>query len=145
MTPPEDEFVDATQPSRPAGARDARLEEFESFEALVRASYDDLLRFAVRRVGVHDAADVVADVYLAAWRRRSVVTDLDRLWLFGVATRVIANRNRGGSAAIGSWFGWPPSPPRPARTRPRPTVRTTTGIARCASPWTPWRRPNGRR
>jgi RNA polymerase sigma-70 factor (ECF subfamily) len=68
----------------------------DAFDALVRASYDDLLRFAVRRVGSDDAADVLSDVFLIAWRRWTELPDrVDRLWLFGVAGNVIANQRRG--------------------------------------------------
>lgn len=63
-------------------------------------TYDDLLRYAARRVGVAAAADVVAEVFLTAWRRRN---DYDRatarLWLFGVARLVVANTDRATSRA----------------------------------------------
>lgn len=66
-----------------------------AFEAIFRAHYDDLLHFAVRRVGADAAPDVVADVFLVAWRRRAVIPgDAARLWLFGVATNVINNERR---------------------------------------------------
>ena len=68
----------------------------DAFEAMFRAHYDDLLRFAVRRVGPDAAADVVADVFLVAWRRREAIpSDAARLWLFGVAGNVINNERRG--------------------------------------------------
>lgn len=66
-----------------------------AFEALYAASHDDLVRFAVRRVGIDAAADVVSEVYLIAWRRRGDYDpDEARLWLFGVASRVVANHRR---------------------------------------------------
>ena len=65
------------------------------FEQLFLATYDDLLRYAARRVGMAAATDVVAEVFLTAWRRRN---DYDRaaarLWLFGVARLVVANADR---------------------------------------------------
>ena len=65
------------------------------FSALFAAHYPDLLRFAVRRVGSDAAPDVVADVFLVAWRRRTELpSDAPRLWLFGVATKVVANHLR---------------------------------------------------
>jgi len=68
----------------------------EAFEAIFRATYDDLLRFAMRRVGPDSAADVVADVFLVAWRRRAdIPADAPRLWLFGVASKVVSNHRRG--------------------------------------------------
>ncbi|MCW2495496.1 sigma-70 family RNA polymerase sigma factor [Jatrophihabitans sp.] len=68
----------------------------EAFEAVFRANYDDLHRFAVRRVGPNSAPDVVAEVFLVAWRRwGQVPVEAPRLWLFGVAAKVIANEHRG--------------------------------------------------
>lgn len=70
----------------------------DGFEAMYAAHYDDLLRFALRRVTEPaDAADVVADVWLVAWRRRADLPGVleQRLWLFGVARRVLANHRRG--------------------------------------------------
>lgn len=65
------------------------------FEQLFATTYDDLLRYAARRVGLAAASDVVAESFLTAWRRRD---DYDRaaarLWLFGVARRVVANADR---------------------------------------------------
>ena len=45
-----------------------------------------------------DAADVVAETFLVAWRRRHEMPagDEARLWLYGVARRVLANHHRGG-------------------------------------------------
>nr|WP_246416570.1 sigma-70 family RNA polymerase sigma factor [Nocardioides luti] len=44
-----------------------------------------------------DAADVVADAFLVAWRRLDDVPPGDeaRLWLYGVARRTLANHRRG--------------------------------------------------
>lgn len=67
----------------------------DDFAALFRAHRPDLLRYAIRRVGADLADDVVADVYLVAWRRRtSLPADGVRLWLFGVAANVVANHLR---------------------------------------------------
>jgi RNA polymerase sigma-70 factor (ECF subfamily) len=66
-----------------------------SFETLFAANYDDLMRYAVRRVGADAAGDVVAEVFLIAWRRRGDYgPDAARLWLFGVAHNVLANEQR---------------------------------------------------
>ncbi|MDY7102365.1 MAG: sigma-70 family RNA polymerase sigma factor [Actinomycetota bacterium] len=56
-----------------------------------------VLAYALRRTGPEDAADIVAETMLVAWRRLDVVpTDGgERLWLFGVARRVLANQRRG--------------------------------------------------
>jgi RNA polymerase sigma-70 factor (ECF subfamily) len=69
-----------------------------AFEALFEAHYDDLLRYALRRVEQPaDAADVVGETWTVAWRRRQNLPPLEehRLWLFGVARRVLANQRRG--------------------------------------------------
>lgn len=68
------------------------------FRALYDKTYGDLLRFVQRRVHPSHAEDVVADVYLVAWRR---LADLPtgaedaRAWLFGVARRSLLNARRG--------------------------------------------------
>lgn len=67
-------------------------------EALFTQHHRSVLGFALRRVSEPtDAADVVADVFLIAWRRLSDVPDGDaaRAWLFGTARRVLANQRRG--------------------------------------------------
>lgn len=71
-------------------------------EAQFRAMYVEhvgaVLGYALRRVSApEDAADVVAETFLVAWRRHRAVPPGDeaRLWLFGVARRVLANHHRG--------------------------------------------------
>lgn len=70
----------------------------ELFSQLFERTHVALLGYAVRRVGdPADAADVVAETYLVAWRRlEDVPTGPEaRPWLFGVARRVLANHYRG--------------------------------------------------
>lgn len=70
----------------------------ERFSALFEATHVALLGYAVRRVSdPSDAADVVAETYVVAWRRLEDVPPGDeaRAWLFGVARRVLANHYRG--------------------------------------------------
>jgi DNA-directed RNA polymerase specialized sigma24 family protein len=70
----------------------------ERSEALVRAPGRPLLGYALGRVDrPEDAADVVADTMLVAWRRLDeVLAGGDaRPWLFGVARRALANSRRG--------------------------------------------------
>ncbi|MBE1484606.1 RNA polymerase sigma-70 factor (ECF subfamily) [Plantactinospora soyae] len=66
------------------------------FEDLYRSCYQDLLGYALRRVDrPQDAADVVADTFLVAWRRiDEIPPDRARPWLFGVARNVMANQHR---------------------------------------------------
>lgn len=68
------------------------------FESVYRSTYNHLLGYAVRRSDrAEDAADVVAETYLIAWRRIADLPDGEhaRMWLFGVAGKVIANHRRG--------------------------------------------------
>jgi RNA polymerase sigma factor (sigma-70 family) len=69
----------------------------DRFEAVYEANYHHVLGYALRRVGRDDAADVVAETFLAAWRRFDKVPagEAARLWLYGTARRVVANQQRG--------------------------------------------------
>jgi RNA polymerase sigma-70 factor, ECF subfamily len=72
----------------------------DRFRALFDANFAELWRFARRRcANAADADDVTAQVYAVAWRRRSDLPEGDdqRLWLFGVARRVLANQRRTGA------------------------------------------------
>ncbi len=86
-------------PVREAGVgyepRDRRRERFEQFFA---ANREAVLGYLLRRTGNrHDAADLLADTFLVAWRRLDDVPpgDQTRPWLYGVARRVLANHVRG--------------------------------------------------
>lgn len=67
------------------------------FTAVVADASPDLLAYFERRVGA-DAADLLADTLMVAWRR---IDDLPRdaeaarMWLFGVARNVLRNAARG--------------------------------------------------
>ncbi len=68
------------------------------FRDLYAAHLRAILGYALRRVPApEDAADVVAETFLIAWRRCGEVPadDEARLWLYGVARRVLANHLRG--------------------------------------------------
>jgi RNA polymerase sigma factor (sigma-70 family) len=68
------------------------------FEALYADNFRPLLGYVVRRSSQPaNAADVVAETFLVAWRRLDEVPDDERarLWLYGVAHRVLANAHRG--------------------------------------------------
>lgn len=76
----------------------SRLDEGEQFRLLYTSHFDALLGYALRRVSTPaDAADVVSDTFLVAWRRRSHLPREDeaRLWLYGVARNMLANQRRG--------------------------------------------------
>src|SRR6201999_57043 len=68
------------------------------FEALYAQHHAQVLGYALRRLGSPDeAADVLPETFLVAWRRLEVVPEGERscLWLYGVARRVLANHRRG--------------------------------------------------
>jgi len=70
----------------------------ERFAALFDRTHQSLLAYAVRRVAdPADAADIVAETFLVAWRRLDEVPpdEQARPWLFDVARRVLANYYRG--------------------------------------------------
>ena len=80
-----------------SGPEDQQRHRERRFAALYQEHYRPILAYALRRAGpAEDAADVVADVFTTAWRRIDQVppAPADRLWLYGVAQRVIAGRRR---------------------------------------------------
>lgn len=67
------------------------------FAKLYREEGRAILEYALRRVEEReDAADVVAETFLVAWRRLGEVPlgDGARLWLYGVARLTLANLHR---------------------------------------------------
>ncbi|TCC43045.1 sigma-70 family RNA polymerase sigma factor [Kribbella sindirgiensis] len=70
----------------------------ERFEQVFATHREAVLGYLRRRTDSgHDAADLLADTFLVAWRRLDDVP-LDpqtRPWLYGVARRVLANHRRG--------------------------------------------------
>lgn len=79
-----------------AGALGRELAQVH-FSRLYREQGRAVLAYALRRVeGPEDAADVVAETFLVAWRRLGEVPagGEARLWLYAVARRVIANLQR---------------------------------------------------
>lgn len=76
---------------------DGRDDRERRFHALYTTHYQAMLAYAIRRTEPSDdAADIVADVFTTAWRRldQLPVAPQDRLWLYGVAQRVVAGRRR---------------------------------------------------
>lgn len=68
------------------------------FRSLYSAHFDAVLGYALRRTPrSEDAADVVSETFLVAWRRgpHVPVGDAALPWLYGVARRVLANQRRG--------------------------------------------------
>lgn len=99
----------------------------ERFTELFDATHARVLGYALRRVSTpEDAADVLAETYLIAWRR---VDDLPPgsaglPWLLATARRVMANHRRGQARRTaladrlrGNW----PTPRQGAHQRPSRT------------------------
>ncbi|PZG43445.1 RNA polymerase subunit sigma-24 [Spongiactinospora gelatinilytica] len=83
--------------THPPGARDR-------FEAIYHAYYPAIHQYAARRTGSpEDTADVLSETFLTAWRRIADVPEGEqaRLWLYGVARRVLANQRRALSRRAG--------------------------------------------
>jgi RNA polymerase sigma-70 factor (ECF subfamily) len=53
-----------------------------------------VLAYALRRGPAEEAADVVAETFLTAWRRVDIIPEDPAPWLFGVARKVVANHRR---------------------------------------------------
>jgi RNA polymerase sigma-70 factor (ECF subfamily) len=90
-----DTCLDMTDPAMPGQDETARRRRFE---ALYAQHHAQILGYALRRLDSPDeAADVLAETFLVAWRRLDAVPEGDRscLWLYGVARRVVANHRRG--------------------------------------------------
>lgn len=69
----------------------------DRFRRLYAEHFDALLGYALRRVDrPEDAADVLGDTFLVAWRRLDDVPAgaEAKLWLYGVARRTLANHRR---------------------------------------------------
>ena len=79
-----------------SGAREAR------FNALFAHSYDDVLRYCLRRLPVTDANDAASEVFVVAWRRIDTAPPGDdaRLWLYGIARNVVRNSRRSARRSI---------------------------------------------
>ncbi|RSN68117.1 RNA polymerase sigma factor [Actinomadura sp. WAC 06369] len=102
----------------------------DEFTAVYAATYRPLLGYALRRCdSPEDAADVVAETFAIAWRRAAEMPagDQARLWLYGVAHRVLANQRRGArrntikAAALRAELS-AGTPPRPAPGGDGPAV-----------------------
>jgi RNA polymerase sigma-70 factor (ECF subfamily) len=68
----------------------------ETFDSLFEAHHTEIFRYCVRRLGIEDAEDATAEVFVVAWRRQRELPTIDsrRAWLYGVAHKVVANLQR---------------------------------------------------
>ncbi|MFJ4210936.1 RNA polymerase sigma factor [Paenarthrobacter sp. NPDC089675] len=68
------------------------------FSLLYESVYADLHRFVQRRAHPDQADDVVAETFLAVWRRYEAVPEESgdaRAWIFGIARNILLNTLRG--------------------------------------------------
>ncbi|WP_371783206.1 RNA polymerase sigma factor [Streptosporangium subroseum] len=68
------------------------------FESVYREAYGQITAYAARRCdSPQDAADVVAETFVVAWRRIDELPPGEEAtpWLYGVARKVLANHRRG--------------------------------------------------
>lgn len=76
----------------------SRHPEDAALIAVFEANASDLLAYLSRRVGPDDAADLLGETMVVAWRRvRQLPTGSERarMWLFGVARGTLLNHARG--------------------------------------------------
>jgi RNA polymerase sigma-70 factor, ECF subfamily len=71
------------------------MDDHARFERLYQGYAGALVTFARRRTSPNEAEDVVAEVFLAAWRRLEDVPGDPLPWLLGIARGVLSNRRRG--------------------------------------------------
>jgi len=92
-----------------------------AFEALYTAHYQAIAGYVHRRVATHEADDVIAQIFVVAWRRFDQVPAPpgDRLWLFGVARNSVADQRRS------------------ERRRIHLQTRLSQDMAAAAAAWTP--------
>src|SRR5262249_40299064 len=91
-------YADMYLVSRGAAVRTSLTSAAEArrrrFEQIYAANHAAITGYVLRRTdNPDDAADVIAETFLTCWRRLGDVPDGDstRLWLYGVARRVLAN------------------------------------------------------
>ncbi|MFJ8864091.1 RNA polymerase sigma factor [Streptomyces sp. NPDC102451] len=68
----------------------------EQFTAVYRCHRAAVERYVLRRAQPEDVGDVLAEVFLTAWRRFDQMPAEPLPWLYGVARRVLANDRRAG-------------------------------------------------
>lgn len=67
----------------------------DQFTRLYEQHYDAVERYVRRRIDDSAVRDVVAEVFVVAWRRHDELPADPLPWLYGVARRVLSNEVRG--------------------------------------------------
>lgn len=83
-----------------AGTNEDRDQRELRFHRLYQVYFRPVQAYAVNRLGpVDEVADIVAEVFMTAWRRLADIPPPpgDRFWLYGTARRVISRRYRSAS------------------------------------------------
>lgn len=70
------------------------MDDVSQLERLHREHVAAVRAYVRRRIGPEDADDVVAEVFLVAWRRLADAPAEPRTWLLGVARKALGNRRR---------------------------------------------------
>ena len=82
---------------RPESCSPLAAHESEAkFDHVYQRNFSSIYTYFLRRAGRDEVADLVSDVFLIAWRRLDQVPQPpeDRLWLYGVARRVMSQHSR---------------------------------------------------
>lgn len=75
-----------------AGRRESGVSDEDDFSGMFREHYEPVLRYAWRRVGPADAADVAAETFRVAWEKRGRFPADDPLpWLYATARNLAMN------------------------------------------------------
>jgi RNA polymerase sigma-70 factor (ECF subfamily) len=75
------------------------MDDRQRCEALYRAHADQVHAYARRRSDDQTADEIVAEVFLIAWRRLDAIPREPLPWLLGVARKTLANHRRATSRA----------------------------------------------
>ena len=75
------------------------MDDQQRCERLYRAHADQVHAYARRRSDAQSADEVLAEVFLIAWRRLDAVPSEPLPWLLGVARKALANQRRATSRA----------------------------------------------
>jgi RNA polymerase sigma-70 factor (ECF subfamily) len=87
----------ATRPAGDAEVIKLSLDEAERFSAIFDSYFGEIHRFVAQRLGTDNAEDIVAETFLAAFRKRGRYDPSRatvRAWLYGIATNLIGKHRR---------------------------------------------------